>query len=192
MESTVLQEVAQAVVRRAQRQGFLRPREIQEELQHFGLDPARWKEVLPLAQPPLHYRYGRYYYGNAINLRAEREHRHQQALHHTIRQLIREHKKSLSEQERRRHGRIDFILPVKVQTEDQREMTLLSRDLSTTGIRLIGTRSLLGQKIRVLLPRTDGAEPLCFLVRILWTCTVGDDLFENGGSFLELRTDGAH
>jgi hypothetical protein len=192
MESTDLQEVAQSVVRRAQRQGFLRPREIQEELQHFGLDPSRWKEVVAAAQPPLHYRYGRYYYGTTINLRAEKEHRDQQALHHRIRQLIREHRKAQGGHERRRHDRVDFILPVKVQTDDQREMSLLSRDLSTTGIRLIGTRSLLGQKVRVLLPRSDGDEPWTFLVRILWTCTVGDDLFENGGSFLEIRTDNAH
>jgi len=25
-------------------------------------------------------------------------------------------------------------------------------------------------------------------VRILWTCAVGDDLFENGGNFLELAS----
>ena len=76
-----------------------------------------------------------------------------------------------------------------MQTDDQREMSLLSRDLSTTGIRLIGTRSLLGQKVRVLLPRSDSPEPWSFLVRILWTCTVGDNLFENGGSFLEVTSD---
>ncbi len=73
-----------------------------------------------------------------------------------------------------------------MQTEDRREYTLLSRDLSTTGIRLIGTRSLLGQKVRMVLTPDDQAEACVFLVRILWTCAIGDDLFENGGTFLEV------
>lgn len=189
MDQIDVQEVAQAVIRRAQRQGFVRPRDVQEELKHFGLDPTGWKDVLTQTQPSLHYRHGRYYYGSVVSHRVEKEHRHQRAIHHTIRQLIREHKKASAGHERRRHDRIDFILPVRVQTDDQREMSLLSRDLSTTGIRLIGTRSLLGQKVRVILPRTEGEEPLCFLVRILWTCTVGDNLFENGGSFLEMAEE---
>ena len=77
---------------------------------------------------------------------------------------------------------------VQAQSEDGREFTLLSRDLSTTGIRLIGTRSLLGQKIRLRIPRTDDGGPWYFLVRILWTCAVGDDLYENGGLFVEAST----
>jgi hypothetical protein len=64
-------------------------------------------------------------------------------------------------------------------------LTLLSRDLSTTGIRLVGTKRLLGQKVRVLIPNGEGA-PLDFLVRILWTCPVGDDLVENGGTFISV------
>jgi hypothetical protein len=83
---------------------------------------------------------------------------------------------------------------VKVRAEDGRECTLLSRDVSATGIRLIGTRRLLGQKVRVSIPRpgaatTDSpraAAGWSFLVRILWTCAVGDDLFENGGAFMEV------
>jgi hypothetical protein len=72
---------------------------------------------------------------------------------------------------------------VKVVTEDGQEFTLLSRDLSATGIRLVGTRRLLGQKVRVIIPGSDGAARE-FLVRILWTCPVGDDLVENGGAFI--------
>ena len=64
--------------------------------------------------------------------------------------------------------------------------TLLTRDLSTNGIRLVGTRRLLGQKVHVLIPRRDKATPWKFRVRILWTCAIGDDLIENGGTFIEV------
>jgi hypothetical protein len=186
MSQTDLQGIAQTVTRRAQRQGFILPREVREELEQAGLDSAVWKDVVALARPALRYRQGRYYYVTAISARVREEQRLQQAIHRTVRQLIRQHKRSAAQDERRQQDRIDFIQPLKVRTDDQREMTLLSRDLSTTGIRLIGTRSLLGQKVRVLVPRGEGVEPWCFLVRILWTCAVGDDLYENGGSFLEL------
>ena len=76
-----------------------------------------------------------------------------------------------------------------VRTEDGREFTLLSRDLSATGIRLIGTRRLLGHKVHVII--TSGGVSLDFLVRILWTCPVGDDLVENGGTFLGVVGGGA-
>ena len=65
-------------------------------------------------------------------------------------------------------------------------VSLLSRDLSETGIRLISPHSFLGQKLWLELPPTEGNNPPRFAVRILWTCAVGDGLFENGGSFLEL------
>jgi hypothetical protein len=39
--------------------------------------------------------------------------------------------------------------------------------------------------VEVLISQPGGGEPLCFLTRILWTCAVGDGLFENGGVFLE-------
>jgi hypothetical protein len=97
---------------------------------------------------------------------------------------MRMHKAQNNAHERRLQGRIDFIKQVKVRSEDGREQTLLSRDLSLTGIHLLGARSFLGQKVHVTLPGGDG-QPLCFLVRILWTCMVCDGLFENGGSFLE-------
>ena len=87
---------------------------------------------------------------------------------------------------RRQQGRADFIQPVKVRIDSQRELAVLSRDLSETGIRLIGTHSLLGHKVEVTIPRPEGGDPCCFLTRILWTCVVGDGLFENGGTFLEM------
>jgi hypothetical protein len=83
--------------------------------------------------------------------------------------------------ERREAGRIEFIQPVVVSTEDGRRLTVLSRDLSTSGIRLIGTRRLLGQKITIRLGVYE------FVARVLWSCPIGDDLVENGGSFLAVR-----
>jgi hypothetical protein len=73
------------------------------------------------------------------------------------------------------------LKPVQVVTEDEREFTFLSLGPSSSGIRLIGLCGLLGQKVRVRIPNPDGA-PWCFVVRILWTCRVGDDLIENGGA----------
>jgi hypothetical protein len=102
-----------------------------------------------------------------------------------VRDQLRQQQAQSTRVERREQDRVDFIHPVKVVTEDGREMTLLSRDLSATGIRLIGTRRLLGQKVHVLISAGEG-PPLDFLVRILWTCPVGDDLIENGGTFLSV------
>ena len=84
---------------------------------------------------------------------------------------------------------IDVVQPVKVRTEDAREFTCLTRDLSATGIRLVGTKRLLGKKIEVHLAGGADAPGWCFTVRILWTCPLGEDLFENGGSFLGITEE---
>ena len=185
MPTTDLQEVAKAVVRRAQRQGSVLPREIRDELAHVSLPRTQWKEVVALSRPVLRCRQGRYYYRPVVSARLREEMRRQRAIRQAVRRLVREHKQTSSPTERRKQGRASFIQPVKVRIEGHRELTVLSRDLSPTGIRLIGTQGLLGQKALVLIP-CPGGEPLCFLMRVLWTCTVGDGLFENGGCFLEL------
>lgn len=186
MTTTELQAVAHAVVRRAERQGFVLASEIRQELAQLSIPKGQWKEVVALSRPVLRYRQGRYYYKALISPRMRQERRHQRAIHLTVRQLIREYKKSHAVGERRQQGRTDFVQPVKVRTDHHRELAVLSRDLSETGIRLIGTQSLLGQKVEVLIAKPDGGDPCCFLTRILWTCTVGDGLFENGGLFLEM------
>src|SRR5205807_1339284 len=107
---------------------------------------------------------GRYYYTTPVSDRVRREQTQQRDIQKAVRQLIQQHKAAAGNVERREQDRVDFIQPVKVSTEDQREYTLLSRDISPTGIRLIGTRRFLGQKIRVQIPRTDGATPSSFLV----------------------------
>ncbi len=177
---TDLKGVADAVIRRAQRQGSLSPDDLKDELTRAGLPDESWEDVLSMCRRSLRHRQGRYHYTPARG-RSEAV-KQQLALRRTVRQLIRRHKQA-QRVERRGHDRTDFIQPVRVQTEDQRELNLLSRDLSPTGIRLIASRSLLGHKIRLFLG--EGAETCTLTVRILWTCAVGDNLFENGGMFLE-------
>ena len=185
MTANDLSSIAAAVVSHAREQGFVLPREVRQQLAAAGLSEGLWKDVVRLARPSLHRRGGRYYYG-AVSDRVRRQQDQQHAVRRAVRQLIRAHR-SAAAVERRGQNRIDFIQPVAVQTEDGREHTLLSRDLSATGIRLIGTRRLLGQKVRVLVPKPDGGPAWSFLVRVLWTCAVGDDLFENGGAFIEVN-----
>jgi hypothetical protein len=185
MISANLQGIADLVIRRAQRQGSLVPLDIREELTQAGVSDAYWKEVVALARPALRYRQGRYYYTAPISQRVRQEQEHQRNIHQAVRQLIRQHR-AAGLVERREQDRIDFIQPIRVRTEDDREFSLLSRDLSATGIRLIGTQRLLGQKVRVLIPQPESSTPWNFLVRILWTCAVGDGLFENGGTFVEV------
>ncbi len=182
---TDLQQVANTMVQRAQRRGYVIPRDIREELGKAGLPDERWKEVVSLAGPALYYRQGRYYYVTTVSPRLRAEISQQNQIQEMIRRLIRHHRQQAGKVERRSQDRIDFIQPVTVHTEDERTYRLLSRDLSTSGIRLVGTRSLLGQKVRVEIQDTP-KESAVFLVRILWSCTIGDDLFENGGVFLEV------
>jgi hypothetical protein len=186
MNLTNLQGVTNTIVQRARRCGYVLQRDIRAELKGAGLPDDQWKDIVELARPSLYYRQGRYYFVDAVSPRLREELSQRERIQRTVRQLIRRHKQSAGRIERRGQDRIDFIQPVKVQTEDRREHALLSRDLSTSGIRLIGTRSLLGQKVRVLLPQEDRVEPCVFLVRVVWTCAIGDELFENGGTFLEV------
>jgi hypothetical protein len=198
MSQSDLQEIADAVIRRAERQGFVTPDEVREELTRAGHPESLWKDVLALARPSVTYRQGRYEFVSSVSARAQEEQHQQQRIREAVQQLIGRHR-AAGPVERREEGRVDFIHPVRVRTEDGREFTLLSRDLSPTGIRLIGTRRLLGQKVRVLVPGPESlggdqppaGRPLGFVVRILWTCALGDDLFENGGMFLEALPEGA-
>ena len=184
-----LQQVADAVIRQAQRQGYVVPRDVRAELKLAGLPEAQWKEVVALAHGSLNYRQGRYYHLGPVSPRLQKEQEQQRKVQKLIRKLIKEHRSAGKQDERRGQIRVDFIQPVKVETEDGKSFTLLSRDLSTTGIRLLGTRRLLGQKVSIEIPQGTDELPARLVVRVLWTCAVGDDLFENGGAFLEIITD---
>lgn len=185
MTANNLQGVAEQVILRAQRQGYVLPRDVREELIQGGLAETLWKDVLALARASLSYRRGRYYYTSPVSERVQAEQSQQLTIQAAVRDLIARYQAQSARVERREQGRVDFVQPVKVILEDGRELTLLSRDLSATGIRLVGTRRLLGQKVQVIIPAGPGAA-LAFHVRILWTCPIGDDLIENGGTFLSV------
>jgi hypothetical protein len=115
--------------------------------------------------------------------------------------MVHEYRTAARKADRREQTRISFVQSVHARTEDGSECTLLTRDVSASGVRLVGARRLLGKKIwvtvpapeKVLLPgaaRVEGGWT--FLVRVLWTCTVGDDLFENGGVFVEVLPAPTH
>jgi hypothetical protein len=185
MISVNLQGVAELVVRQAQRNGYILPRQVRTVLSEAGLCESMWKDVLAVARSSLTYRKGRYYYTVSVSDRVRQEQEQQNGIHEAVREIIRSYR-SADFVERREEDRIVFVQPVKVKTEDGHEYSLLTRDLSSTGIRLIGTRRFLGQKIRVSIPAAKDAASWEFVVRILWTCTVGDDLVENGGAFVEI------
>jgi hypothetical protein len=185
-DPTSLNEAMSAVVRRAQQQGYILPREIREELKHLDMPAAAWKDIVAKAQPALRLRRGRYYYLPSASNRMQEEQKHLQDIHTSVRRIIRHYKKAAKLVERREQDRLDFIQPVQIRTEEGQEINLLSRDLSATGIRLVGTCRLLGQKVTVTIPDAEGGTPARFVARILWTCAVGDGLFENGGRFLEI------
>lgn len=186
MPPTSLQQVADAVVRQAQRNGYVVARDVRLELKLAGLPEEQWKEVVALAKDNFNYREGRYYHLGTVSPRVQKERDQQRTIQKAIRQLLKNHRASLRQDERREQKRVDFIVPVKVTAEDGKEFTLLSRDLSTSGIRLVGTKRLLGHKVRVELAVGKDTPPCRILMRVLWTCAVGEDLFENGGSFLEV------
>jgi len=181
-----IQDAIASTIRRAQQNGYVVPREIREELKNMGLPSALWEEVVAQIQPALSLRRGRYYFAASLSHRMQQEQRRQEDIHRSVRRIIRHYKKAASQVERREQNRLDFIQPVKIHTEDGHEINLLSRDLSATGIRLVGTCRLLGQKVTVTISDAGGGPPVRFETRILWTCSVGDGLFENGGRFLEI------
>lgn len=180
-----LQRVADAVTRRAAEQGYLLPRQVREEVASAGADAALWKDVLKLASPHLVHRKGRYYYVSASSPQRENQERRVQAIHSAVHELVQAYRQVAEIQDRREADRMTYMQPVTATTPDGEQLRVLTKDISSSGMRLIGNRGLLGQKLRVTVPSVSGPERI-FLVRILWTCMVGDDLYENGGSFMEL------
>jgi hypothetical protein len=186
MIASEMQVVANAVVRRAERQGYVVPRDIREEVGQAGLPDSSWKEVLELARPGLNYRHGRYYHLHTVSERSQEERSQQQAIYGVIRQIIQHHRRQARSHDRRNQERIEFVQPIRVEAEDGRVFNVLSRDLSPTGMRLISTRSFLGHKLRINVPTGVAGAFWTFAIRVLWTCAIGDNLYENGGVFLEV------
>jgi len=101
MTAATLQEIADLVVRRAQRQGFILAREVREELTSAGQDEQRWKEVVSLAGTALRHKSGRYYYSAPVTERVKAEQTLQLTVQETVRELVRQHKEASRKVERR-------------------------------------------------------------------------------------------
>jgi hypothetical protein len=192
MSPTSLQHIADAVCRRAQRDGFVVPSQVRAELTEAGLADSQWKSVVQLLGSSLRYRHGRYYYvpsgSPRMRARVRQDQRQHRAVDRVVRHLIRQQRQAEAAMvERRASKRISYVQPVEVRTADLRTLHWVTREVSVTGIRLIGNCGLQGQKIEVWVPRpTKTEETYGFLVQVLWSCAVGDGLFENGGIFLGL------
>lgn len=184
MLKTGIQRIVDVVCRRARERGFVRPEDVRAVLVSAGMSENQWSEVVSLAGDMLSNKDGCFYYSPvaAANRRAQRRRRR---LSRALRQLIRSYRSSV-QHERRRQGRFDFVHPVQVDTEDGRTFTLISCNLSPSGIRLIGPNSLLGRKVCVTFPSTGGAMHRRFQVQIVWSSIVGEGLYENGGAFVDL------
>lgn len=180
-----LQEITTRVLHRARQQGYILPDEVREELTSAGQDETQWKDVLTLARAFLRYDDGRYWYQPALSEVASLRQSQREAVQDAVRSII-THQRTHA-LERRGEERIEVVQPVILVDEKDQEHHVLSRDLSVTGIRLLGSRRLLGQKFRLRWPQPNSKTSWVFHVQILWTCAVGDDLFENGGSFLSLE-----
>jgi hypothetical protein len=87
-----------------------------------------------------------------------------------------------------RYGRIAFVRRLRAETEDGRSVTVLSRDLSVNGIRLVAPNSMLGKKLRVTIPMLELRDHVCFSVQIVWSKVVSGGVFENGAVFLEVAS----
>jgi hypothetical protein len=181
-----LQPILEAVLRRAEQQGHILAREVREELVRGKADPRLWRDVLHKAGPFLERRGGHYLFvptASPVRRRQEEaHHRIQEAVH----ELVQEYRKVAGQYDRREANRVTFLQPVVVETAAGAHH-VLTKDISSSGLRLLGARDLLGQKLRVTIPRPAGPG-WTFTVRIVWTCRVGDELYENGGTFLELES----
>src|SRR6266852_9875825 len=84
MTTTDLQDIANAVIRRARQQGSVAADDVQAELTRAGEREELWKDVLALARPALSYRQGRYHYLAAVGPRLREEQQQQK-----VRQAVR-------------------------------------------------------------------------------------------------------
>ncbi len=183
-----LRPLVEAVTRRAEQQGFILPRQVREELAKAGASEDQWKAVLKSAGPRLVYQSGRYYFVPAQSAVREQRQSHELQIQQAVQALVTKYKQTAEQEDRRAADRLVFLQPVQLLTTDNEHHQVLTKDISTTGIRLLGSRDLLGQKLRLTVPAPKGS--FTFLVRIVWTCRIADDLFENGGVFLELLESG--
>jgi len=190
---TDLNRVAQRVVNRARQQGYVRSNDIRDELKRLGEPATGWKDVVREAGPSLALKNGRYYYVSPLRARIRQGHRHLKDVKRAARTLIRTYKAASVHIERRHHHRINFILPVQVVSPNGKTHHVVTQDISLNGVRVIGSHALRGQKVRVLMPSIDhGGGQWLFTVHFLWSSTIGDNLVESGGIFLEVSEECLH
>ena len=137
MTATDLQEVANAVVRRAQGQGSVRPGEIRAELARLGVPEKQWKEIVGLAGDLLHYRRGRYYYEARTSSPLQEEDRQRKAVHQTVRELIRHYKKSNAQIERREHRLVGAVLRRGRPVDDRPGIAVMAGDPAPTASEVV-------------------------------------------------------
>ena len=107
MSAANLKGVAEQVVRRAQRQGYVVPREVREELTQAGASDDLWKDVVALARPSLTFRRGRYYFSAPASDRVRQEQSQQLCVRRAVSQLLNwESPQGAAHVERRGGGRI--------------------------------------------------------------------------------------
>src|SRR5689334_18558253 len=92
MISVNLQGVAELVVRQAQRNGYILPRQVRTVLSEAGLCESMWKDVLAVARASLTYRKGRYYYTVSVSDRVRQEREQQNGIHEAVREIIRRYR----------------------------------------------------------------------------------------------------
>jgi hypothetical protein len=187
-----LEAVAQTVIQRAERQGSILRREICEELARASLAESDWKNVLNLARPSLRFQKGRYHYVSPavghLRTRVREKQQQQRKVQRAVGRFIRSYREDAEWGDRREHSRIPLVLPVKIFTQDSRELNFLSQDISLSGIRLLGNCSLLRQKVTLQIPLEERGAFLRLELCILWACQVGDGLIQQGGAFLDVAT----
>src|ERR1700740_2673550 len=88
MTAANLMGIADEVVRRAQRQGYVIPREVREELTQAGESDALWKDVVALARKSLTLRRGRYYYSTPVSARVRQEQTQQVGVRRAVAELL--------------------------------------------------------------------------------------------------------
>jgi hypothetical protein len=176
-----------AVLRRAESRGYVLPEEIREEMRRLGLSARLWSEFIQRAGSLLTFQNGRYYYVPPLSSNRLREEERQLHVRALLQALIDSYKRSHHHVERRSADRMEVIWPVTLTLEDGTIHRALTRDISVSGIRFLGSRSLLGQRVTAHLA-LNPEQQHSFTVRILWTCEAGDNLYENGGTVLEILT----
>jgi hypothetical protein len=173
MNPAEVQRVTEAVLRRAQRQGSIVEGEIREEIAQAGLPEADWRAVLSLLGLALVPEAGWYRYP-APAAEAGRP-----DLAQADRELLGQYERVAGRQGVAEPGGGLGPYPVRVRTETGQQLpALLMLAPSLSSVRLIAVTSLLGYKVRILIPRPQGGDVVSWDVRVLCAMRLADGLFE--------------